>query len=171
MHVSRRNFPVGEPVREVTYHTSVQVSVLVGLGSKLCWAIVNLITVPLSRGLRLKVRNKSGVVVASPDVFEGITELFLKQDVREIFYWCSGCNASGRINLLSATYGCVAMSRRGESSHCVQGFFRIHNLVRVRCQQHWEPECIVDEFLVAGTHDNNAYCLSCSGCVGQRLTV
>jgi hypothetical protein len=135
-----------------------------------------------------EVRNKSGVAVVSPDVFEGITELFLTQDVGELFYGCRGCIASGRINLLSATYGCVAAPRRGESSHrvfsspgsldkmrsckvrCAEGFFRIHNLGGARCQPHWEPACSVGEFLVAGTHENNAYCRACSGCAGRQLS-
>ena len=134
-----------------------------------------------------EVCNKSDDVVFVPDMFEGITELFLKQDVGELFYGCSGCNASGRINLLSAKYGCVAAPRRGESAHhvfsstgsldnmhsckvrCVKGFFRIHNLGGARCQPHWEPKCNVGEFLVNGTHENNAYCRSCSGCAGRQI--
>jgi hypothetical protein len=134
-----------------------------------------------------EVRNKSGDVVVIPDMFEGITEVFLKQDVGELFYGCSGCNASGRINLLSATYGCVVAPRRGESAHrvfsspgsldnersckvrCAAGFFRIHNLLGARCQPHWAPACSVGEFLVNGTHENNAYCRSCSGCAGRQI--
>jgi hypothetical protein len=140
--------------------------------------------------LAFEVRNALGVVVFSPEPFEGTTELFVQEDfVEPLFYGCSGseaCGAQGEITLQHARFECVATTNadalhrvfvskgrlddnRSCAAQCQPGFFRTHNLRGARCQPHWNPVCGAGEFRVAGTPENNAYCRSCSGCAGKRL--
>ena len=140
--------------------------------------------------LAFEVRNALGVVVFSPESFEGTTELFVQEDfVEPLFYGCSGseaCGAQGEITLQHARFECVAKTNadalhrvfvskgrlddnRSCAAQCQPGFFRTHNLRGARCQPHWNPVCGAGEFRVAGTPENNAYCRSCSGCAGKRL--
>jgi hypothetical protein len=55
------------------------------------------------------------------------------------------------------------------ATQCAPVFYRTHNLHSDCCQQHWNPVCIVCEFLVEVTPENNAYCRSWSGFTGKKL--
>lgn len=152
----------------------------------------------LSRGLNvtvrwealpLELRDASGAVVASPDLFEGATQVFVAEDAEDaLFYGTVGEGARGRVALLHAQFECVAApttlqdalhrvfvstgrldDSRSCSVRCAPGFFRTHNLRGARCQPHWNPVCGAREFRVAGTSENNAYCRACSGCAGKQL--